>query len=145
MADPGGARTSDARMDATSLYREEIYTDRAAGTLRVMLPVKPDGSPDGSRQTLFIGEAQILTNMGPLPISFEVEAKNLAEAVAGYGEAAGSASSAPYTSCRSCAVKCPRRSSFPVLPAQAACPAVFRPAGWVARSSCLERGSLALL
>ncbi|HZI82991.1 MAG TPA: hypothetical protein VFF44_03705, partial [Casimicrobiaceae bacterium] len=67
---------------------EEIYTDRAAGTLRVMVPVKPDGSPDGGRQTLFIGEAQILTNMGPLPISFEVEAKNLAEAIAAYGEAA---------------------------------------------------------
>jgi hypothetical protein len=75
-------------MDPTSLYREEIYTDRAAGTLRVMVPVKQDGSPDGTRDTLFIGEAQILTNMGPLPISFEVDAKSLAEAVAAYGEAA---------------------------------------------------------
>jgi hypothetical protein len=75
-------------MDPTSLYREEIYTDRAAGTLRVMVPVKADGSPDATRQTLFIGEAQILTNMGPLPISFEVEAKTLAEAIAAYGEAA---------------------------------------------------------
>jgi hypothetical protein len=75
-------------MDPTSLYREEIYTDRAAGTLRVMVPVKTDGSPDAARQTHFIGEAQILTNMGPLPISFEVEAKTLAEAIAAYGEAA---------------------------------------------------------
>src|SRR5207248_1379422 len=82
MAEQTSARASDAKMDATSLYREEIYTDRAAGTLRVMTPVKPDGSPDGARETVFIGEAQILTNMGPLPISFEVEAKNLAEAIA---------------------------------------------------------------
>jgi hypothetical protein len=88
MAEQGTARTSDARMDPTSLYREEIYTDRTAGTLRVMVPVKTDGTPDASRQTLFIGEAQILTNMGPLPISFEVEATNLAEAIAAYGEAA---------------------------------------------------------
>ena len=88
MAEQGSARTSDARMDLASLYREEIYTDRAAGTLRVMVPVKPDGTPDSSRQLLFIGEAQILTNMGPLPISFEIEAKSLAEAVAAYGEAA---------------------------------------------------------
>jgi hypothetical protein len=88
MAEQSGARASDAKMDPASLYREEIYTDRAAGTLRVMVPVKPDGSPDGTRDTLFIGEAQILTNMGPLPISFEVEAKNLAEAVSAYGEAA---------------------------------------------------------
>jgi hypothetical protein len=75
-------------MDATSLYREEVYTDRAAGTLRVLVPVKADGSGDGTRPTLYIGEAQILTNMGPLPISFEVEAKTLAEAVENYGDAA---------------------------------------------------------
>ena len=88
MAEPTGGRVNDAKIDPTSLYREEIYTDRAAGTLRVMVPVKTDGSPDAARQTLFIGEAQILTNMGPLPISFEVEAKTLAEAVAAYGDAA---------------------------------------------------------
>ena len=88
MAEQPGARASDAKMDATSLYREEIYTDRAAGTLRVLVPVKANGSPDPARPTLYIGEAQILTNMGPLPISFEVDAKDLAEAVARYGEAA---------------------------------------------------------
>ena len=88
MAEQIGARAGEARMDAASLYREEIYTDRAAGTLRVMLPVKADGSADVARPTLFIGEAQILTNMGPLPISFEVDAKNLAEAIENYGEAA---------------------------------------------------------
>jgi hypothetical protein len=88
MAEQPGARATDAKMDTASLYREEIYTDRAAGTLRVLAPVKSDGSPDPGRPTLYIGEAQILTNMGPLPISFEVEAKSLAEAVEGYGEAA---------------------------------------------------------
>jgi hypothetical protein len=88
MAEQTGARAGDARMDAASLYREEIYTDRAAGTLRVLLPVKADGSADAARPTLFIGEAQILTNMGPLPISFEVDAKNLAGAIENYGEAA---------------------------------------------------------
>jgi hypothetical protein len=88
MAEPAGSRAADAKMDATSLYREEVYTDRAAGTLRVLVPVKPDGSGDSTRPTLYIGEAQILTNMGPLPISFEVEAKTLAEAVENYGDAA---------------------------------------------------------
>ena len=88
MAEQTGARAGEARMDAASLYREEIYTDRAAGTLRVLVPVKPDGTADTARPTLFIGEAQILTNMGPLPISFEVDAKNLAEAIENYGEAA---------------------------------------------------------
>ena len=45
---------------------------------------------DSARPTLYLGEAQILTNMGPLPISFEVDALTLAEAVANYGEAAKS-------------------------------------------------------
>jgi hypothetical protein len=88
MAEPAGSRAADAKMDATSLYREEVYTDRAAGTLRVLVPVKADGSGDSARPTLYVGEAQILTNMGPLPISFEVEAKTLAEAVENYGDAA---------------------------------------------------------
>ena len=77
----------DPAMDPKSLYREEIYTDRRMGTLRVMVPVTPDGAADASRPTLYLGEAQLMTNMGPLPISFDIEASTLAEAVAGYAEA----------------------------------------------------------
>lgn len=84
MADPA----RDPVMDAKALYREEIYTDRKMGTLRVMLPITPDGAPDTGRETLYLGEAQLMTNMGPLPISFDIEAKTLAEAIANYGEAA---------------------------------------------------------
>ena len=83
MADP-----REPTMDADELYREELYTDRKLGTLRVMLPVRPDGSPDAARATLYVGEAQLMTNMGPLPISFEIDAKDFAQAVARYGEAA---------------------------------------------------------
>jgi hypothetical protein len=78
---------AESKMDAASLYREEIYTDRAAGTLRVLVPVTRDGGPDRTRPTVYVGEAQILTNMGPLPISFEIEATTLGEAVQRYGEA----------------------------------------------------------
>src|SRR5436190_11523981 len=80
-------RTSDATMDGASLYREEIYTDRKVGTLRVLVPVTRAGAPDASRPTIYQGEAQLMTNMGPLPISFDIEGKNLAEAVDNYGEA----------------------------------------------------------
>ena len=83
---PGGAR--EARMNPAALYREEVYTDRAAATLRVLVPVTKDGAPDRSRATVYMGEAQILTNMGPLPISFEIDATTLADAIAKYGEAA---------------------------------------------------------
>jgi len=88
MASPPPAGARDARMDAASLYREELYTDRAAATLRVLVPVTRDGTPDGARATVYMGEAQILTNMGPLPINFEIAAASLADAVANYGEAA---------------------------------------------------------
>jgi len=75
-------------MDAKALYREEIYTDRKMGTLRVMLPVTAEGTPDQARPTLYLGEAQLMTNMGPLPISFEIEAASLADAISKYGDAA---------------------------------------------------------
>jgi hypothetical protein len=80
-------RTPEAEMDQASLYREEIYTDRKVGTLRVLTPVKPDGSTDTARATIFQGEAQLMTNMGPLPISFDIDATDLAGAVAGYADA----------------------------------------------------------
>src|SRR5437899_9830245 len=83
---PGSVR--DAKMDPASLYREEIYTDRAAATLRVLVPVTKDGTPDPARPTVYMGEAQILTNMGPLPINFEIDATSLADAIAKYGDAA---------------------------------------------------------
>jgi len=78
----------DPTMDPATLYREEIYTDRKVGTLRVMVPVTASGASDPSRSTIYTGEAQLMTNMGPLPISFDIEAKSLTEAVAGYAEAA---------------------------------------------------------
>jgi hypothetical protein len=78
----------DPQMDATSLYREEIITDRRIGTIRMMTPLKADGGVDPSRNVLFVGEAQMMTSMGALPISFEIEATSLAEAVEQYGAAA---------------------------------------------------------
>ena len=77
----------DTKMDATALYREDIVTDRKVGTIRRMTPLKSDGSDDAARPTLYVGEAQIMTNAGPLPINFEIEAQNLGEAVEKFGDA----------------------------------------------------------
>jgi regulator of protease activity HflC (stomatin/prohibitin superfamily) len=52
------------------------------------VPVTTLGATDGSRPVVYTGEAQIMTQMGPLPINFDIEAKSLAEAVAGYAAAA---------------------------------------------------------
>jgi len=73
-------RTADLRMDAANLYREEIISDRGAGTIRVMTPVTRDGTVDPRRKTVYVGEAQILTPVGALPIAFEIAAESLGEA-----------------------------------------------------------------
>lgn len=78
----------DIQMDSASLYREEIYTDRRIGTIRALVPVTSEGATDLGRKVLYIGEAQIVTQVGPLPVSFEIDAPDLAAAVAGYGAAA---------------------------------------------------------
>jgi hypothetical protein len=81
----------DIKMDASSLYREEIYTDRRIGTIRALVPVDGSGATDPARAVVYVGEAQIMTQMGPLPVSFEIEAKTLGQAVAGYADAAKTA------------------------------------------------------
>ncbi|MEI7705249.1 MAG: hypothetical protein WCK73_11700 [Deltaproteobacteria bacterium] len=78
----------DIQMDPASLYREEMYTDRKIGTIRALIPITSEGATDLGRMTVFIGEAQIVTQMGPLPVSFEIDAPNLSAAVAAYGAAA---------------------------------------------------------
>lgn len=88
MAANPNERSAEATMDPAALYREEIYTDRRVGTLRVLMPVKRDGSPDTGRTTVFSGEAQIMTNAGPLPINFEIEAVSLDEAAQKFAGAA---------------------------------------------------------
>ena len=74
----------DPRMDATQLYREELITDRKIGAIRVLVPVTVDGAVDPAREQLFVGQAQVMTPMGSLPISFEIQARSLGEAVAAY-------------------------------------------------------------
>jgi hypothetical protein len=75
-------------MDATQIYREETFTDRRVGTIRRLTPVMPDGAPDGARPVLFIGQAQAMTPMGAIPISFELDSPTLDGAITKFGDAA---------------------------------------------------------
>lgn len=88
MAQKPEERTGDPKMDPATLYREEIITDRKVGTIRMLTPVNKDGSTDVSRAVIYIGEAQLLTSVGTLPINFELEAQSLEEAVSGFAGAA---------------------------------------------------------
>jgi hypothetical protein len=71
----------EVQLDPQSLYREDVFTDRRAGSIRRLTPVTADGSPDASRPVLFSGQTQLLTPAGVLPLGFELEAKTLEEAL----------------------------------------------------------------
>lgn len=77
-----------ANMDATQLYREETFTDRKVGTIRRLTPTAADGSVDSARAVIYVGQAQVKTPMGALPISFELEAPSLDVAIEKFGAAA---------------------------------------------------------
>ena len=77
----------EIKLDPTQLYREEMFTDRKAGTLRRLTPVKSDGSDDTSRPVLFSGQTQLLTPMGVLPLAFELDATSIDDACAKFPDA----------------------------------------------------------
>ncbi len=77
----------EIKLDVTELYREEMFTDRKAGTLRRLVPVLADGNPDPARPTLYSGQTQLLTPAGVLPLAFELEATSLEDACKKFPEA----------------------------------------------------------
>src|SRR5271168_4356374 len=77
-----------ATMDSAQIYREESFTDRKVGTIRRLTPVNAAGVPDAARPVLFVGQAQVMTPMGAVPISFEIEAASLDAAIEKFGAAA---------------------------------------------------------
>jgi hypothetical protein len=76
----------EVQLDSDNLYREELFTDRRAGTIRRLTPVTRDGSPDPSRPMQFSGQTQLLTPAGILPLSFELPGTTLTEALANFSE-----------------------------------------------------------
>ena len=74
-------------VNKANLYKEESYTDLKVCNLKRLLPVKPDGSPDKSRRTIFVGQTHIVTSSGPLPIQNVIQAKDLQQAFKKFPEA----------------------------------------------------------
>ena len=71
----------DIQLDRNNLYREEVFTDRKAGTIRRLVPIDASGAADASRAVLYSGQTQLLTPGGVLPLAFEIEAVTLEEAI----------------------------------------------------------------
>jgi hypothetical protein len=85
---PSAADNRQIQMDTSSIYLEETFTDRRVGTIKRMSPVTSNGAPDSARPVLYVGQAQIMTPMGALPLSFEIEADSLDAAIGKFGPAA---------------------------------------------------------
>jgi len=88
MATPTEPRGSELKLDPTALYLEEVFTDRRIGTIRRLTPMKKDGARDAARAALYVGETQVLTPAGALPIAFEIGAGSLEEAAEKFGQLA---------------------------------------------------------
>lgn len=76
---------SDIKVDPAALYLEEVFTDRRVGTIRRLTPVNKEGVRDTARAVLYVGETQVLTPAGALPIGFEIGAGSLEEAAEKFG------------------------------------------------------------
>ena len=77
----------DFSIDRSNLYKEESFTDLKVGNIRRLIPVKSDGSEDKARNTIFVGQTNLMTPNGPLPIQGVIRAKELQQAVKRFPEA----------------------------------------------------------
>ncbi len=77
----------DFNLNDKDLYKEESYTDLKVGAIRNLTPVKADGSLDESRDPIFMGQTQLMSPNGPLPVNCMIDAKSLSEALEKFPEA----------------------------------------------------------
>jgi hypothetical protein len=75
------------KVDVNNLYREETFTDLKVASIRRLTPLKPDGSPDGSRKTIFLGQTHVVTPVGALPVQCTLDAETIEEAARKFPDA----------------------------------------------------------
>ena len=71
----------DFTFNKQNLCIEDSVTDLKVGSIRCLRPIKPDGSEDPSRQTLFMGHTQLHSPQGLVPLQSPLQAKTLEEAM----------------------------------------------------------------
>ena len=79
------------KIDGSNLWKEENFTDLQVGSIRKLTPIKLDGTEDEARQATYSATTNIMTPSGALPISGEIDAANLEEAVEKFSEAINTA------------------------------------------------------
>ncbi|MFO7972815.1 MAG: cytoplasmic protein [Desulfobacterales bacterium] len=73
--------TIDFTVNRDNLYREESFTDIKVAAIRRLIPVKPDGSDDESRDPLFMAQTQLMSPSGPVLLQTILDAGNLEQAM----------------------------------------------------------------
>ena len=81
----------EIKIDAENMYREESFTDLKVGSIRRLIPVTANGDDDESREVHYEGSASLMTPAGSLPLSFELEASDLAGAIEKFPDAVNQA------------------------------------------------------
>ena len=71
---------NDIKIDPKQLTSRRSLRDRRVRHHPALTPVAKDGDRDQSRAVLYVGETQVLTPAGALPIAFEIGAGSLEEA-----------------------------------------------------------------
>ena len=87
MSDEEPQTVTEIAVDTSNLYREEIFTDLKVASIRRLIPILPDGSPDASRPAIFTGQTTLMSGAGPLPVQTQIDAASIEEAAAKFPEA----------------------------------------------------------
>lgn len=85
---PVGADSELTEFAAERLYRVTEITDFSAGTIKIFQPVLTTGADDLSRDTKYISSVNVAYKGMPATVPFEIAARSLSLAVAGWREAA---------------------------------------------------------
>ena len=80
MAQSDAMDLGDLQADTENLHLEETFTDMRAASVRRFTPVDANGEADPARPTMYVGETQIVTQMGPMPVNFPIDAQSLRHA-----------------------------------------------------------------
>jgi len=71
----------DFTVETTNLYREENITDLKTASIRCLTPINPDGTVDENREKIFMGQTQLMSQHGPVPLHAPLPAATLEEAM----------------------------------------------------------------
>jgi len=77
----------EIKLDRRNLYREEVITDLRVGSIQRLVPIKPDGKRDEAREILYVGQTQIMSQAGMIPVSARIEALDLEDALRKFPQA----------------------------------------------------------